>query len=153
VESELTKIAVESELTKKALAMQKELVKTTGVSGKAGQDPHLGLKDNMSTHDRLIVYSSCKMWGPESFALTWWGNSAAVQGDSDSKFALADLGLSYGYGAEEQGGILCSLIVLLWKGQLHKDHHDTDDQVAVWRHKEHKLCVVFSTAQRMCFQP
>jgi hypothetical protein len=141
--------SVESEMTKRALAMQKELVKTTGGSGKAGQDPHLGLKDNMSTYDRLLImshiYGSRKMWGPESFAFTW-GNNAAVRGDSDSKFVLADLRVSHGYGAEEQGGLSRSLIVVLRRGQLHKDRHDTDDQVAVWRHKEPKLCAVLSTA-------
>ena len=61
--------------------MQKELVKATGGAGKAGQDPPLGLKDNMSSHDCLPImshiYRSRQMWGRESFAFTW-GNNAAV---------------------------------------------------------------------------
>ena len=107
---------VESAATKRALATQKELVKATSGVGKAGQDPHAGLKDNMSIHDRLLImshiYRSRKMWGRESFAFTW-GNNAAVRGDSDTKLVLCDLRLSYGYGAEEQGGLSRSLIVVL----------------------------------------
>ena len=38
------------------------------------------------------------------------------------------------------------LLLVLRKGPIHKDRHDKDDQVAVWRHKEYKLCSVFSTA-------
>jgi hypothetical protein len=66
-------------------------------------------------------------------------------GDSDSKFVLADLQVSPGYGAEEQGGLSGSLIVVLWRGQLQIYCHDTDDQVAVVRHKEPKLCAILST--------
>ena len=85
------------------------------------------------------------MWG-ESFAFFTWGENAPVRGDSDTKLVFADLRTSCGYGAEEQGSLSCSLIVVLRKGALHKDRHETDDQVAVWRHKEYKLCAVFSTA-------
>jgi hypothetical protein len=32
------------------------------------------------------------------------------------------------------------------KGKVHKDRHETDKQVCCWRHKNYKLCSVFSTA-------
>ena len=140
---------VESDTTKTALKAQKELLKRACGTGKKGQDPHYGLKDLMPDDDRLkimdYIYRSRPEWGPESFSFTW-GNNAAVRGASDRKLLLSDLRLSFGYGAEEHGGLSRSLIVVLRKGPVHKDRHDKDEQVAVWRHKHYKLCSVFSTA-------
>ena len=140
---------VASEQTRAALLAQKELGKRTGGSGKEGQDPHYGLKDNMKISDRLkimdYIYRSRNPWGHEAFSFTW-GNNAGVRGASQLKLVLSDLRTSYGYGAEVDGKLSPSLIVVLRKGPVHKDRHDRDDQVAVWRHKEYKLCAVFSTA-------
>jgi hypothetical protein len=140
---------VESATTKAALKAQAAWYKSRGGTGKPGKDPHYGLKDNLATRDRLKImdhiYRVRTNWAQESFTFTW-GNQAAIRGASNRKFVYADLRMSRGYGAEEEGGLSRALLVVLRKGPIHKDRHDKDDQVAVWRHKEYKLCSVFSTA-------
>ena len=143
------KFVVKSPTTEAALKAQAAHYKSIGGRGKPGQDPHYGLKDNLATRDRLTImnyiYKYRTNWAQEGFTFTW-GNQAAIRGASNRKFVYADLRMSRGYGAEEEGGLSRALLVVLRKGPIHKDRHDKDDQVAVWRHKEYKLCSVFSTA-------
>ena len=139
-----------SPITEAALKAQAALFKSIGGSGNPGQDPHYGLKDNLSIHDRLkimdyIIYNQGARWGPTSFTFTW-GNNAAIRGASNWTLVFADLRMSLGYGAEEEGKLSRALLVVLRKGPIHKDRHDKDDQVAIWRHKHYKVCTVFSTA-------
>lgn len=143
------KFVAKSPITEAALKAQAALFKSIGGSGNPGQDPHYGLKDNLSIHDRLkimdYIYNQRARWGPTSFTFTW-GNNAAIRGASNRKLVYADLRMSLGYGAEEEGKLSRALLVVLRKGPIHKDRHDKDDQVAVWRHKHYKVCTVFSTA-------
>jgi hypothetical protein len=140
---------VESVITEAALKAQAAHFKSIGGTGNPGQDPHYGLKDNLSQQDRLKImhhiYGERSNWAQEAFTFTW-GNQAAIRGASNRKFVYADLRISVGYGAEEEGELSRALLLVLRKGPIHKDRHDKDDQVAVWRHKEYKLCSVFSTA-------
>ena len=140
---------VESPITEAAIKAQAAYFKSIGGTGNPGQDPHYGLKDNLATQDRLkimeYIYGERTNWAQEGFTFTW-GNQAAIRGASNRKFVYADLRMSRGYGAEEEGGLSRALLLVLRKGPIHKDRHDKDDQVAVWRHKEYKLCSVFSTA-------
>jgi hypothetical protein len=143
------RFVVKSPITEAVMKAQAAHFKSIGGSGNPGQDPHYGLKDNLSTQDRLkimdFIYNQRARWGPQSFTFTW-GNNAAIRGASNRKLVYADLRMSIGYGAEEQGKLSRALLVVLRKGPIHKDRHDKDDQVAVWRHKHYKLCTVFSTA-------
>jgi hypothetical protein len=140
---------VESAITKAAMKAQAAHFKSIGGTGNPGQDPHYGLKDNLSTQDRLMImghiYGIRTNWAQEGFTFAW-GNQAAIRGASNRKFVYADFRLSRGYGAEEEGALSRALLLVLRKGPIHKDRHDKDDQVAVWRHKEYKLCSIFSSA-------
>jgi hypothetical protein len=140
---------VESPITEAAMKAQAAHFKSIGGTGNPGQDPHYGLKDNLATCDRLKImahiYGMRTNWAQEGFTFTW-GNQAAIRGASNQKFVYADLRISRGYGSEEDGVLSRALLLVLRKGPIHKDRHDKDDQVAVWRHKEYKLCSVFSTS-------
>jgi hypothetical protein len=91
------------------------------------------------------IYGMHTSWAQEGFTFTW-GNLAAIHGASNQKFGYADLGMSHGDDAKEEGNLSQALLLVLCKGPIHKDRHNKDDQVAVWQHKEDKLCSVFSTA-------
>jgi hypothetical protein len=56
------------------------------------------------------------------------------------------LNISFGFGPEDSGPLARALLLVLRKGNIHKDRHETDDQVCAWRHKHYELCCVFSTA-------
>jgi hypothetical protein len=107
---------VESPITEAALKAQAAYYKSKGGSGKPGQDPHYGLKDNLVTSDRLkimdFIYRQRARWGPASFTFTW-GNNAAIRGASNRKLVYADLRMSLGYGAEEDGKLSRALLVVL----------------------------------------
>ena len=140
---------VKSPITEAAMKAQAAYFKSIGGTGNPGQDPHFGLKDNLSTKDRLKIMGHIlgvrSNWAQEGFTFTW-GHQAAIRGASNRKFVYADLRMSRGYSAEDDGPLSRALLLVLRKGPIHKDRHDKDDQVAVWRHKEYKLCSVFNTA-------
>jgi hypothetical protein len=112
-----------------------------------GADPHKGLKDVLPVSDRLTmmdyIYGNRTDWGPASVSFTW-GNNAAVRGGSTRNLVFADMNLSNGYGPEEQGPMSRTLFLIMRKGGLHKDRFTADKQVACWRHRQYKLCSVFS---------
>jgi hypothetical protein len=89
------------------------------------------------------IYGNRNDWGPASVSFTW-GNNAAVRGGSTRNLVFADMNLSNGYGPEEQGPMSRTLFLIMRKGGLHKDRFTADKQVACWRHREYKLCSVFS---------
>jgi hypothetical protein len=127
--------------------------KSIGGTGNPGQDLHYGLNENLATQDHLKImahiYGKHTNWAQEGFTFTW-GNQAAIWGASNRKFVYADLQILRGYGSEEDG-VLSALLLELHKGPIHKVRHDKkDDQVAVWCHKEYKLCSVFSTTIQHC---
>ena len=39
-----------------------------------------------------------------------------------------------------------ALLMVIRKGDIHKDRKDVDNQIGCWRHKEYVLCSVFATA-------
>jgi hypothetical protein len=112
-----------------------------------GADPHKGLKDVLPVSDRLrmmdYIYNNRNDWGPASVSFTW-GNNAALRGGSTRNLVFADMNLSNGYGPEEQGPMARTLFLIMRKGGKHKDRFTADTQVACWRHREYKLCSVFS---------
>ena len=132
-----------------ALAAQVAYNKTVGGTGRAGSDPHLGLKDILPDSDQLrmmaYIYRHRADWGPASISFTW-GMNGAVRGASNRVLVYSDLNLSYGFGPERSGPLSRALLLVLRSGVLHKDRHETSDQVCVWRHQQWLLCSVFSTA-------
>jgi hypothetical protein len=110
-----------------------------------GADPHYGLQDSISNPDRKrimdYIYNSRPDWGPASFSYSW-GLNAAVRGASNRSLVMADLNMSYAFGPELEGPTARALLLVLRKGEVHKDRHDTDKQVCCWRHKEPVLCSV-----------
>jgi hypothetical protein len=132
-----------------ALRSQKIFNDLHGGNAKPGADPHKGLKDILPEKDKKLmmeyIYRHRNDWGPASVNFTW-GQNGAVRGASNRKLTLCDLNLSYGFGPERDGQLGRALLLILRKGTLHKDRHETDKQVCCWRHKDYKLCSVFATA-------
>jgi hypothetical protein len=59
------------------------------------------------------------------------------------------MNLSHGFGPEKDGLLARALLLVMRKGDIHKDRHDKDKQVCAWRHKNYVLCSVFATAARV----
>ena len=83
-------------------------------------------------------------WSDLAFSFTW-GNNAAICGASSHKFSFCDLNLSRGFGPERKGPMAQCLLMILRRGDIHKDRRDTDQQVGAWRHRQYKLCTVLAT--------
>ena len=117
-------------------------------------DPHKGLKDVTPEESRIVVmdfiYRNRRDWGSAAVAYTW-GNNAAVRGDSSRKMVYSDLNLSKGFGLAGAAFKFPALLLVLRKGDVHKDRKDTDQQVACWRHREFKLCSVLATALHVVY--
>jgi hypothetical protein len=132
-----------------ALKVQQIYHKSVGGTGKPGSDPHLGLKDIFPESDRIrimeYIYGHRNDWGPASVNFTW-GINGAVRGASNRKLTFCDLNLSYGFGPERAGPLSRAILLILRKGDIHKDRHETDKQVCTWRHINYLLCSMFSTA-------
>jgi hypothetical protein len=135
-------------IVKAAIAQQQENWKNRGSTIHLGSDPHKGLKDLMPLGDKLIVARNIHRradWGSLGMSFSW-GCNAGVRGASSRKFVYADLNVSHGFGPEKTGPRSRCLLLVLRKGDAHKDRCDTDKQVGVWRHKNYLLCSVFNTA-------
>lgn len=139
---------VENAVVKLALDTNKERQKNMETI-RPGTDPHKGLKDVLPTSDRILImdhiYGQRGDWGPASISFTW-GNNAAVRGGSTRNLVFADWNLSRGFGPEEEGSLSRTLFLIMRKGGAHKDRFTIDQQVGCWRHKEYKLCSVFSSS-------
>ena len=144
-----TPFTVESTLVLDALRLQKARCESTG---NPGGDPHHGLKDIVPESDRATlmkyIYRSRKDWDTASVNFAW-GYQGAVRGASNRLLTFSNLNLSYGFGPEKEGSLARALLLVMRKGPLHKDRHDTDKQVCAWRHKNYLLCSVFATAARV----
>ena len=138
--------SVESAEVEEALDSQKIYMESLE---EGANDPHKGLKDILPMSEKLrimrYVYQTCPDWGPASINFNW-GQNGAVRGASNRKLKLSDLNISFGFGPEEFGPMSRAILVIMRKGKVHKDRHETDDQVCCWRHKYYELCAVFSTA-------
>jgi hypothetical protein len=117
-----------------------------------GSDPHKGLKDVLPEFEREIlmrhVYSNRNDWGPLSVSFTW-GQNVALRGASTRKLVYADLNLSYGFGPEKEGPRARIPLLVLRRGDVHKDNHVTDKQVGCWRHRNYLLCSVSALARHV----
>ena len=143
-----------NEAIKTALMSQKIRNIASGGTANPGSDPHKGLKDQIRTADRNklmnYIYNHRLDWGQASFSFTW-GLNAGVRGASNRRMNYSDLNMSYGFAPPcateaRDDGNRAALILILRSGDRHKDRHDTDEQVAVWRHRRYKECSVFATA-------
>jgi hypothetical protein len=84
-------------------------------------------------------------WGPASVNFTW-GINGALCGASNRKLTLCDFNLSHDFGPKRDGPLSHTLLLVLCKGNKHKDRQETDKQVCTWQHINYLLCGVFSTA-------
>ena len=138
-----------STITKNSINQQQDRVKSGANEQHGGVDPHRGLKDLMPEEDTKKIVTHIHKhrddWGSLSMSYTW-GINAGVRGASSRKLVLADLNLSKGFGPERKGPRSRVLMLVMRKGDLHKDNHSTDKQVAVWRHRDYLLCSTFNTA-------
>ena len=141
-----TPFTVESPDVLDALRLQKARGESTG---NPGGDPLKGLKDAVPESDRVImmkyIYSTRNDWDTASVNFAW-GYQAAVRGASNCALTFSDLNLSLGFGPEDTGPLARALLLVMGKGDIHKDRHDKDQQVCAWRHKNYVLCAVFATA-------
>jgi hypothetical protein len=139
---------VRSPAVEEAVRAQQAHYKEAG-AGKPGADPHKGLKDAIPLPQRLrilrFIYRERGDWGPTSVFFNW-GLNVGLRGHSNRSMNLCDLNMSRAYGAEEDGPVSRSLLLILRKGDVHKDRKDMDGQVGCWRHKHYELCSVLSTA-------
>ena len=140
---------VESVDVTTALSLQKARGESTG---NPGGDPLKGLKDAVSESDRIIImsyiYRSRNDWDTASINFSW-GYQGAICGASNRALVFSDLNMSYGFGPEKTGPLARALLLVLRKGDIHKDRHEKDQQVCAWRHKQYVLCSVFATACRI----
>jgi hypothetical protein len=148
---------VRSDSVTMAIARQKQKWNGRGkTSTSTGGDPHKGLKDLMpESHKTMIasyIYTSRPYdWGSAILCFTW-GSAGGVRGASVRALNYVDLRVSSGgYVPEPEGPTaLCnSLLVILRKGDRHKDRHTTDKQVGFWRHKNYVLCPIFALAAHL----
>lgn len=141
--------AVRSTVTANCINMQQDRHKSGANERHGGVDPHKGLKDLMPEGDtkRIVthIHKNRSDWGSLSMSYTW-GVNAGVRGASSRKLVLCDLNLSRGFGPEREGPRCRTLMLILRKGDVHKDNHGTDKQVACWRHRDYLLCSAFNTA-------
>jgi hypothetical protein len=80
------------------------------------------------------------------------GNNCAARGASSRKFEAADLNLSRGFGPERSGPLSCALMLVLRKGDVHKERRDTDQQICAWRHRDYRLCSMFSLSLSLIYK-
>jgi hypothetical protein len=134
---------------KECISIQQDYHKAGANDRHAGSDPHKGLKDLMPEEDlRKIVTHMHQYrhdWGSLAMSFTW-GTNAGVRGASSRKLTLCDLNMSRGFGPVRKGPRSRTLMLVLRKGDIHKDNHTTDKQVSVWRHRDYLLCAAFSSA-------
>ena len=137
-----------------ALSAQKVRNREMGGTANPGSEPHYGLKDQIAQAERDAmmgyIYKNRPDWGPASVSFAW-GLNAGVRGASNRSLVLADLNMSYGFAppcstTNTNDGNRAALMLVIRSGDLHKDRHETDQQVAVWRHRYYKQCSVFATA-------
>jgi hypothetical protein len=137
-----------------ALVAQKAHFNLHGGSNE-GSDPHKGLKDILPVASKILmmehIYRARNDWGPASVNFTW-GQNGAIRGASNRKMGFCDLNLSHGFGPEMVGPLSRALLLVLRRGPVHEDHHDTDKQVCSWRQRDYRLCSVFATALYVIFQ-
>ena len=142
---------------KLALEAQQVRNNLTGGTANPGSDPHKGLKDNLREGDRdkimTYIYKNVAEWGAACISFSW-GLNGALRGASNRSLNYSDINMSYGFAPtcaniERTDGNRAALIVILRHGERHKDRHDLDQQVAVWRHKRYKECSVFATAAHL----
>ena len=144
---------VSSPIVQSSLLLQQTLMKTCTTGTET--DPHKGLKDRLSTQDRIklmtYIYTSRKDWGAASVNFSW-GHNGAIRGHSNRQLTYKDINISFGFGPDENiKGLNRCLLLILQKGPIHKDRHDKDEQVAVWRHKHYLCCSVFATASYVIY--
>jgi hypothetical protein len=144
----------DSAVVASAITAQKAYQKKHSGNAHLGTDPHKGLKDILPLSDlvRMMAYifRSRSDWGPASVNLSL-GMNACIRGDSIRSFVYADLRLSHGFGPERDGPLSRALLCVLRRGEVHKDRHEMDEQVCVWRHKHYLVCSVVSTAAYLLY--
>jgi hypothetical protein len=59
---------------------------------------------------------------------------------------FCDLNISYGFGPEEAPPRNKTLLLVLRKGDYHKDRYSSNQQVGVQCHRDYRRCAVFATA-------
>jgi hypothetical protein len=70
-------------------------------------------------------------------------------GASTCKLVYANLNFSYGFGPEKEGPRAHIPLLVLRRGDVHKDDHITDKQVGCWRHRNYLLCSVSVLARHV----
>jgi hypothetical protein len=121
----------------------------------SGTDPHKGLKDLLPESDKrtLLRYIYGVRNDSESLGMSFnWGKNAGVRGASSRSCGYADLNLSFGFGPEREAPNNRTLLLILRKGNIHKDNYSMDKQVGCQRHKDYIQCSIFSTALRIVGQ-
>lgn len=135
---------------KKAIREQNVNCKQTANVRNAGVDPHKGIKDLLSeTDNNKIIKYILKHRTNDCVDLLvdyTWGRNAGVRGQSCRQFKFSDLNLSLVFGPESSAPRNRTLLIILRKGDVHKDKYTTDKQVGVYQHRDYKQCSVFATA-------
>jgi hypothetical protein len=132
-----------------AVNQQQENWKHGGSRKHMGADPHNGLKDLMQMSEKLKVarYILQHRGDWSSLSTTFsWGCNVGVRGASSRSMVYCDLNLSSGFGPEKEGDRSRTLMLVIRKGDAHKDNFATDRQVGTWRHKHWELCSQFNMA-------
>ena len=136
----------ESEIMKAALRAQQIQEKHRGSIGWQLDDkcPHRFCKHTLSIAERTKVVTAAmrgREWQNAAVAINL-GHNIAIRGASTRQLTLSDLRLSNGYGPGSKKSddvhrerFDRTLLLILRKGQVHKDRFKTTKQVGFWRHK------------------
>jgi hypothetical protein len=62
------------------------------------------------------------------------------------------LNLSRGFGPERSGILSRALMLVLREGDVHKERRDTEQQICTWRHRDYRLCSVFSLSLSLIYK-
>lgn len=115
----------------------------------AGADPLKGLKDPISDKEATKLVTS--IWNARTHSLSLifsftWGFNAGIRGGSSRNLVFADLNISSAFGPDTLESLKKTVLVVLRKGNLHKENHVTDKQVGSQRNRDYRKCSVFATA-------
>ena len=143
-------LSLKNGIVKEGIKKQQEEWRQRASTLNLGSDPHKGLKDITPENEMRIVmhhvFKERNDWDSIGPSFTW-GNNAGSRGASNRNFVMCDLNLTKGFGPEDSPSPRCrTLMLVLRKGNIHKDNHISDKQIGCYRHRDYLLCPTFHTA-------
>ena len=142
-------------LIDEAIVQQQANNRTNANAKYAGSDPHRGLKDKLPKAQVAEIIHAIRTCSTDSYSLLFvylWGINAGIRGSSVRKLLYSDLNISYGYGPEDDAPYNKTILLVLRKGEVHKDRHISDKQVGAQRHVDWRNDCIFALGVLLIMQ-